>query len=253
MLRLIQAFAAMIVLALPAAAGPNGITQAESWFYIERNVTKGPLYERQIVELAEDGVIRASTQVFEPGRGWTFARNIPALQPHVGGAAAGGRSAAPQRPQRSEAELWSGPLVMPAPRAEAPRAGVTPPPTHDVPPASVEAELERALGAHLVGSWRSSVIQEVSGSTFETVTEQTFHPGGSYEAAIFVTLPHVTGMPPRRDQVSGVWRIRPLSPDRFVLTIEGPDGVTIDEKTMRIENDAAMRSIETGVTFSRIR
>lgn len=255
MLRLIQAFVAMIALALPATAGPNGITQAESWFYIERNVTKGPLYEHQIVDLAQDGVIRAATQVFEPGRGWTFAKNIPALQPYVGGTPSA--RPAPQRPQYE-----SGPLVEPVPPPQPPAyvpppTYVPPPQTYDVPPAlpsgSVEAELERALGDYLAGTWQSLVTQDVSGSTFETATDHIFRPGGSYEAVMSVSAAYAPGMQPTREIVSGVWRIRALSPERFVLTIDGPDGVPIDEKTLVILDRTTMRGQENGVTFTRAR
>ena len=254
MLRLIHAFVAMIALAVPAAAGPNGITQAESWFYIERNVTKGPLYEAEVVRLAEDGVIRASTQVFEPGRGWTFAKNIPALQPYVGGTPSA--RPAPQRPQYD-----SGPLVEPAPQPVSP--GYVPPPVsgapigqrpgYAAPSGDAGDELTRAIGNYLSGTWRTVTRNDYGGAVFEHSTDLNFRPDGSFDGTMTAVMLNAAGTPPSTEPVSGTWRITPLAADRFILAMDEPTGVPFDEVTLRIEGRSAMVSPDGSIRYDRIR
>ncbi len=262
MLRLILVVLAVFALALPSAAATKSLGQSEAWFYIARNQVIGPYAEREIVNLAEDGVIRSSTQVFDPARGWAFAKDMPVLQPYVGAAPSSARRPAPPAAPEPPAyvpppQSYNPPQYAPVPPYVPPPAPVPPPQTYDVKPVepsgSVSAELERAIGDYLAGTWSSRVTQEISGSAFDTAVEHTFRPGGSYEALVTVSAAYAPAMEPTREIVSGVWRVRPLSPDRFVLTIDGPDGVKIDEKTMRIDSNGAMSSVENGVTFNRVR
>lgn len=253
MLRLIHALVAMIFLAVPAAAGPNGITQEEAWFYIDRNVTKGPLYEAEIVGLAEDGVIRAATQVFEPGRGWTYARNIPVLQPYVGGNPAA-------RPVPQAPRFDDGPLVEPVPQPVAP-SYVPPPvsgapigerPSYAAPSSNAGDELTRAISDYLTGRWRTVTRNTYADAVFEHRTDVTFRPDGTYEGAMTTIMLSDPGVAPSSEPVSGTWRVTPLAADRFTLAMDEPTGVPYDEVTLRIEDRAAMVSGDGSVRYDRI-
>ena len=238
MLRLILALLAGLMLAASAAAAPKGLTQDQAWFYVERNVSKGPCAAFEMVELAADGVIRPSTQVFEPGRGWAFAKDVPLLQPHFGVAprpAAGPAEAAPRRPRPQfsvEAPPVGGAYI------ENPNA-----------PAAAGAAWQREIGTYLAGTWRPQSTQTVLGVVIEASADFVFRPDGGYETAV----PAGSGRSAPHDGVTGIWRIQALSPERFVLILLDREGRAIEEKTLDIEDADTMRVIEDGVILRRVR
>lgn len=253
MLRLILAVLAVFALALPSKAATKGLTSGEAWFYIERNQVIGPYAQGEIVGLAQDGVIRSSTQVFDPAHGWAFAKDTPVLQPYVGENPAA-------RPVRQAPRFDRGPLVEPVPQPVAP-SYVPPPvsgapigerPSYAAPARNAGDELTRAISDYLTGRWRTVTRNIYADAAFEHRTDVTFRPDGTYEGATTPIMLSDPGVAPSSEPVSGTWRVTPLAADRFTLAMDEPTGVPYDEVTLRIEGRAAMVSGDGSVRYDRI-
>lgn len=215
------------LLAAPVAAARTAPPSGQDWYYIERNAVQGGFWRDEIVDLAERRVIRPSTQVYEPGVGWRFAKDTPALNGHL--VAEGGRA----------------PRAAPEPHVEAAPA--------PAPADSVQAELDAALADHLVGRWQASATETVAGRVFETRTDYAFRADGGYGARIVTVSADNPALAPITESVRGRWSVRALGPDRFVLTLDAGTGAPPRELALTLSGPAELHSADGQVHFVRSR
>lgn len=236
MFRLLLAAIALIASIFTAEARPPQ-SQAEAWFYIARNAVEGPYGIAEMRHLAADGVIRPTTQVYDPAKGWAFAKDTPALQRALGGGQ-------PETPKRAAPvtgpEIRTEPLPVPPP----------------VPPQasrmSVQAELDRTIRDFLVGGWRSTEASAMLDRDFTLTVDYRFRADGTYDGVLSTTMPDAPDLPPTTETTRGTWRVTARSPESFTLTLEEDAGLPFDETALRIESRSDMISADGAVRYRRI-
>ncbi len=240
MLRFLLTLIAAIAVAAPVANARSAPPKGKDWYYIDQNVVRGGFWRDEIIEMAERNVIRPSTQVFEPGVGWRFAKDTPALNGHL--VAPGGRL--PYREPDPQIETVPAPVAPPPP----------PPPAAPAPQSgSVQNELDAAMADHLVGRWTATATETVSGRAFETRTDYTFRTDGTYGARITTASADNPSLAPITEALRGRWSVRALSPDRFVLTLDAGTGAPPAELTLTTGGALELHSADRQAHFVRAR
>jgi hypothetical protein len=229
MLRALLALIFALSIAAPAGAqGAPPLDQSTAWFYLVGNQTQGPLPLDEMQDLTRQGVIRPSTQVHSPARGWAFAKDTPELQPYLSDAAPVATPPSPPVP----------PYVPP----QAPGAAT----------GGVQAELDRAISDFLIGGWTSLQRSVMAGRAFETTTAFHFRADGSYDAIMSTAMPEARDLPPTSDQTRGYWTARALDPDRFLLTLDQQNGLPPDQFAFRVDGQNAMVTTDGAIRLERL-
>lgn len=232
MFRLLLAVFALIASIFTAEArSPQ--SQAEAWFYLSRNAVEGPYELREMQDLAADGVIRPTTQVYDPAKGWAFAKDTPALQRALGG---GQPETLKRTAPVTGPEIYSEPLP------------VAPPPSAQ----SVQAELDRTIRDFVAGGWRSTEASAMLDRDFTLTVDYRFRPDGTYDGVLSTTIPDAPDLPPTTETTRGVWRVAARTPESFILTLEEDGGAPFDETELRIESRSTMISADGQVRYRRL-
>jgi hypothetical protein len=238
MLRALMALFVALTIAAPAATA-QAPTQDTAWFYIVSNQVQGPYLLGEVQDMARQGVIRPSTQVHGPGRGWAFARDTPELQQFLADAAPPPPPGAPVPPSYPPAA----PAYPPAPSYP------PEPPVQPVAPVDRKAEME----GYLIGHWRTVSRQEMAGRQFETTLEFDFRADGSYGGFISTSMPDSPDLQPLTEEMRGRWQVLPLDAKSLVLTTDVGNGMPPEQVALTIVDDATMVSNDGRNRYIRVR
>ncbi len=217
LLALMFVFAA---LAPNASAQPAPVAAAE-WYYVSGNQVQGPHTLDEMQTMTARGIIRPTTQVYDPAAGWAFARDTPALRAHLVDAAP-----APSRP---------------------------PPPVSGPGSAAGQQMLDDEARAFLLGGWRMVTTESMAGRRFESTVRYEFRADGNYAGSLSTRMPDSPDLPPLTEPLQGAWSVRALNAGEFLITLDTGFGLPPETLALAVENDDTLVTTDGRHRYERVR
>ena len=228
MLRVILAVLFTLALGAPLAAAqpappPPPPGMEAGWYYVGGNRAQGPYTLPEMQDMATRGIIRASTQVYDPRAGWAFAKDTPALQPYLGEPVAGPPPAAPR-----------------------------PPPVDEPRPPTDYETLERETRVYLLGGWRMVATDTVGTQRFEVTVRYEFRADGSFVGVMSTRMPSSPDVPEISEPMDGVWTVRALNARELIISLDRRNGLEPDILALERVGDDVMASRDGRNRYERV-